>query len=98
MKPGDKVALLYASANRDPLRFDQPDRLLQDREDAAHLSFGWRIHRCVGAPLAQMELRLLVHEPLAHGRIVLTGEPEFKPLEGGHHMGLRSLPLAFEAV
>jgi cytochrome P450 len=95
MKAGDKVAVLYASANRDPERFPEPDKFDVDREDVGHVTFGWGIHRCVGAPLAQAELRMLVLELLRHGEFELAGEVGPAVLEGGHHMGFKSLPIRF---
>lgn len=95
MRPGDKVAVIFAAANRDPDQFEQPDSFRLDRGGAGHLAFGWGIHRCVGAPLAQTELRLLAEELLAHGRFELTASPTPGRLEGGHHMGWRRLPIAF---
>ncbi|BCJ50479.1 cytochrome P450 [Actinoplanes sp. NBRC 14428] len=52
---GEVVFLALASANRDPDRFPEPDRLDIRRNAAAHLSFGHGIHHCVGAPLARLE-------------------------------------------
>lgn len=57
---GRKVGLLFGSANRDPARFDQPDRLRLDRLDNPHVSFGAGIHHCVGAPLALIELEVAI--------------------------------------
>jgi cytochrome P450 len=93
IQPGDKVAVLYASANRDPARFAAAERFDVCRDDNAHLSFGWGIHRCVGAYLAQTELRLLTRVLLDAAAIVPDGEPKSAPLEGGHHMGFKYLPL-----
>lgn len=53
---GSEVALLFGSANRDPERFADPDRLDLSRTDNAHFSFGGGIHYCLGAPLARLEL------------------------------------------
>jgi cytochrome P450 len=95
IRAGDKVALVYASANRDPDRFEDPATFDPDRGDRQHLTFGWGIHRCVGSPLAETELRMLAEELVAHGTFRLDGEPEPAPLEGGHHMGWRRLPIAY---
>ena len=63
IKKGDKLILWYLSANRDEELFDNPDKLDIARENARrHLSFGYGIHRCVGARLAEMQLRILLEE------------------------------------
>jgi cytochrome P450 len=63
IKKGDKVVLWYISANRDEEVFDNPDRMDLERENARrHLAFGYGIHRCVGARLAEMQLRILLEE------------------------------------
>ncbi|SEM26813.1 cytochrome P450 [Nonomuraea pusilla] len=55
---GANVALLLASASRDPERFPQADRYEPLRQDNQHLGFGGGIHYCVGAPLARIEARV----------------------------------------
>lgn len=63
MKKGDRVALWYISANRDEEVFDDPDVIKVDRENARrHLSFGYGIHRCVGARVAELQLVTLLEE------------------------------------
>ncbi|WP_037069707.1 cytochrome P450 [Pseudonocardia acaciae] len=60
---GAKLLLLLASADHDPERFDQPGRFDVRRADAArHLGFGKGIHFCLGAPLARMEVRVVLEE------------------------------------
>jgi cytochrome P450 len=56
--PGERVVLPWAAANRDPEVFDRPDEFVLDRDRNRHLAFGVGIHRCLGAHLAQMELRV----------------------------------------
>lgn len=54
---GEKLALLFGSANRDPRVFDRPDEFDVARENAVqHIGFGGGIHVCIGAPLARVEL------------------------------------------
>jgi len=55
---GAKVAMLLASANRDPTIFPEPERFLIHRSPNPHLGFGHGIHYCLGAPLARMEARV----------------------------------------
>ncbi|MEV0009129.1 cytochrome P450 [Streptomyces sp. NPDC051840] len=77
---GAQVALLLASANRDPERFTDPDRLDLSRQDNPHISFGAGIHYCLGAPLARVELAASFRELLRKApRMRLVAEPEWKP-------------------
>ncbi len=63
IKKGDKLAMWYISANRDESVFENPDKIIVDRENARrHLSFGYGIHRCVGARLAELQIRILLEE------------------------------------
>ncbi len=78
---GTIVALSIASANNDPRVFGQPRRFDVRRANASsHLSFGVGIHRCTGAPLAQVEL------PVALGvlldrleQVEVAREPAYAP-------------------
>jgi cytochrome P450 len=63
IKAGDKVVLWYLSANRDEEVFANPDKLDITRDNARrHLAFGYGIHRCVGARLAELQLKVLLEE------------------------------------
>ena len=53
---GEKLAMLFGSANRDPRHFENPDDFVIGRGDATHITFGGGIHTCIGAPLARLEL------------------------------------------
>jgi len=57
LQRGSKVGLLLGAANRDPERFEEPNRLDSTRDDNAHVSYGGGIHSCLGAPLARIELQ-----------------------------------------
>ncbi|MFE5405586.1 cytochrome P450 [Streptomyces sp. NPDC056580] len=59
---GAPIFLAYGSANRDPERFTDPDRLDLERRDNAHLGFSQGIHFCFGAPLARLEVQIAVGE------------------------------------
>lgn len=63
IKAGDKLALWYISGNRDESVFPNADKLIVDRENARrHLAFGYGIHRCVGARLAELQIQVLLEE------------------------------------
>ncbi|MEY5006848.1 MAG: Cytochrome [Pseudomonadota bacterium] len=63
IKKRDKLALWYISANRDESVFPNGDKVIVDRENARrHLSFGYGIHRCVGARVAELQLTTLISE------------------------------------
>ena len=63
IKKGQKVLMIYGSANRDAEVFDNPDALEIER-NAPHLAFGIGNHFCMGANLARMELRVALTELL----------------------------------
>lgn len=63
IKKGDKVVLWYLGANREESVFEDPHKLDITRENARrHIAFGYGIHRCVGARLAELQLRVLLEE------------------------------------
>jgi cytochrome P450 len=73
---GAIVALHMAAANRDPRRFDDPDRFLINRPAAKNLAFGHGIHFCLGAHLAGQEVRAAIGGLLPHlDRLELTDAP-----------------------
>lgn len=64
MPEAERVMLLYGAANRDPSVFEDPELFKVDRADNHHFGFGFGIHRCVGAPLARLEMRVVLEEVL----------------------------------
>jgi cytochrome P450 len=84
----EPVAVVYASANRDEAVFDEPDEFVLNRPNIGkHVAFGIGPHRCAGAPLATMMLRVTLEELLGRtslieqaGEPVMTGWPEWGTL------------------
>ncbi|MEZ5323007.1 MAG: cytochrome P450 [Microthrixaceae bacterium] len=64
LKEGDRILMLYASANRDDRVFDSPDELNFARDVNPHLAFGIGPHFCLGANLARAEVKLVFQELL----------------------------------
>lgn len=62
IEEGEKVLLLYQSANRDAAVFAHPDSLDVDRSPNPHLAFGVGPHVCMGINLARLEIRVLFEE------------------------------------
>jgi cytochrome P450 len=79
LRAGDRVFLYFVSGNRDTAAFADADRCIVDRRPNPHLTFGYGIHRCVGAPLARLELRVALETWLARTRAFgLAGEVTFE--------------------
>lgn len=83
---GERIGMLFGSANRDPSRFPEPDAFLVDRGDATHIGFGGGLHFCIGAPLARLEIACsidqltrrcpglqMVENPVYHASFVIHG-------------------------
>ena len=91
---GDKVSLILAAANLDPSKFADPLTFRPERTDGANLSFGAGIHFCIGAPLARLELNLVL--PLLFRRLPglrLAATPVVKDVY--HFHGLERLDLSW---
>ncbi|MCQ4266364.1 cytochrome P450 [Pseudomonas stutzeri] len=90
---GTRLALIWASANRDEAVFGDPDAFRLDRDPQLNLLYGAGIHVCPGAPLARLELRIVMEELLERtSRIALLADQQpvkaFFPASG-----FSSLPL-----
>ena len=91
IRDGEHVGLHLGSANRDEATFDDPDAFRAARSPNPHLTFGLGAHTCLGAPIARLEMRILLEELLGSTRSVqLAGEPV--PVSG-YQSGFRQLPL-----
>ena len=94
---GDKVLLLYASANRDARVFDRPDRFDVERSPNDHVAFGgYGPHFCLGASLARLELRVMFEELLRRLPDLELESDEPPPLRPSNFIvGIESMPVAF---
>ncbi|MFE4690641.1 cytochrome P450 [Streptomyces sp. NPDC056749] len=91
---GSRVALLYASANRDELHYPDPERFDITRRPSDHLAFGRGEHVCVGMHLARLEMSALL-ERLAD-RVAGFEIIERRPLINNGLRGLDRLEVAIE--
>jgi len=92
IQAGDRIALYYGAANRDPEVFPDPERFDIRRSPNPHLSFGFGEHFCLGAALARLEARVFFEELLAaFPRIELLGEPRHQ--RSNLNNALKSLPV-----
>lgn len=73
---GAGISINWASANRDERVFGDPDEFRLDRDPEINLLYGKGIHACPGAPLARLELRVLMEELLARTRTIRMAEGE----------------------
>lgn len=77
---GQRIAMLFGSANRDPARFADPDRFDVARGDSGHIGFGGGTHFCIGAPLARLEIAVSLDQLRREcPRIEAVAEPEYEP-------------------
>ena len=72
---GDYVHFMIGAANRDPLRFSNPERFDIARKDAGNVSFGHGIHFCIGAPLARLEARIAIRQLIERMTKIKVIEP-----------------------
>jgi cytochrome P450 len=97
IRAGERVALVFTSGDRDASVFDAPDtfRLDRDRVASRHLAFGHGAHKCPGAALSRLEMRIAVEELLAAtSEFSLAAEPD---VSGWALHGPTRLPLALRA-
>jgi cytochrome P450 len=96
MQAGDRVALHYASANRDERYFDNSDHLSFDREKNPHVAFGIGLHRCLGLHFARLQIGIAFEEILAritNIRLAPGGEVR---MANGVILAPESLPIEFD--
>jgi cytochrome P450 len=93
------VHVLIGSANYDEEQFPNPERFDIRREPNRHLSFGYGIHFCLGAPLARLEAKIalnLVLERLTD--IQLISDQPVEPVQSPFIVGVKRFPIRFKAA
>jgi cytochrome P450 family 142 subfamily A polypeptide 1 len=76
LQAGDRMFMLYQSANRDEAVFDDPDAFRIDRNPNPHLGFGIGTHYCLGANLARAEIGVVFTELFARLRDIRAVDPD----------------------
>ncbi len=76
IRAGDRVVMMYASANRDEDVFAEPQQFDVARNPNPHVAFGFGEHFCLGAALGRLEARIFLEEFFStFSRVELAGEP-----------------------
>ena len=92
---GAMVVTALGAANRDPAQFADPDRLDVTRRDVRHISFGYGIHFCLGAPLARVEGQIALGTLLRRAPRLTLAEPSPQWRESSVLRGLQRLRVTF---
>ncbi|AZS87911.1 cytochrome P450 [Streptomyces griseoviridis] len=92
---GETVWVSLASANRDPGRFPDPDRLDIGRDTSGHLALGLGIHYCVGAPLARAETEIALAALLERFPRLALADDELRWRPSLRARGLAALPVTY---
>ncbi|HEY1971746.1 MAG TPA: cytochrome P450 [Pseudonocardia sp.] len=95
---GDRVVLCWGSANRDETVFEDADQLRITRERNNHLAFGSGVHHCLGAPLARMEMRVVLEEVLRRIPDYRIENEDDVVVGGFLARAVKRLPVAFGLV
>ncbi len=94
LEVGEKVALMYLSANRDERVFDDPHRFDITRSPNPHIAFGMGAHFCLGAHLARLETRALLAELVKRvDTLEMAGDVEH--VWSSFINGIKRLPVSF---
>ena len=91
-----RIMVIFASANRDELKYTDPDRFDVTRNPRDHVAFGHGIHMCVGMHLAKLEMSALLKAMIARVEHIEVGAPTIA-LNNTIH-AFATLPMRFEGV
>jgi cytochrome P450 len=96
VKTGDQVVSWIGAANRDPSKFPNPDTFDLERKPNPHLSFGFGIHFCLGAPLARLEAKIALQTLLQHAEeLKLVSNSSIIPIPSTFVFGVKNYPISF---
>jgi cytochrome P450 family 142 subfamily A polypeptide 1 len=96
LRAGQKMMLLYESANFDESRFSEPERFDSARRPNDHMAFGFGAHYCLGSNLARLELRVMFERLLARlPDIELATDAPLPRREANFISGLEAMPVRF---
>jgi cytochrome P450 family 142 subfamily A polypeptide 1 len=99
LKAGEKIMLMFESANFDEAVFENPDEFRIDRNPNSHLAFGFGTHFCLGNQLARLELRLMLERLLERLPDLRLADANQLPLRPANFVsGPESMPVVFTPV
>ncbi|HET8846967.1 MAG TPA: cytochrome P450, partial [Ktedonobacteraceae bacterium] len=92
---GQSVMLMLGAANRDPAMFADPNTFDICRQNNRHLAFGQNIHYCIGAPIARLEMRIVLETLLRRMPNLHLADEELVWQDNLSFHGVKSLPVLF---
>ncbi|MDX1871088.1 cytochrome P450 [Mycolicibacterium sp. 120266] len=96
LRAGEKIMLMFESANFDESVFENPDEFRIDRNPNSHLAFGFGTHFCLGNQLARLELRLMTERVLRRLPDLRLADDAEVPLRPANFVsGPESMPVVF---
>jgi cytochrome P450 len=97
LKAGDRVSLMYASANRDPDKFAHPNSIDLDRASNQQIAFSLGPHRCLGSNFARVMFQVMITEVLRRLPDVHISGPVERIADAGDVYAVEHLPVSFTA-
>jgi cytochrome P450 family 142 subfamily A polypeptide 1 len=96
LREGEKMLLLFESANFDESVFGDPENFRIDRNPNSHLAFGFGTHFCLGNQLARLELSSMLRKLLRRLPDLRLADDSVLPLRAANFVsGLEQMPVVF---